>query len=123
LAQAIIQRGKRRSAFSRGGVEAKLREELERLKAKAGLDLDLKVVLEPDAECELSGRVEGKTIYIYECDEERALDALRHEFIDYIVSRAVEPYKEAANKMIQFVNEAAYKRKEEAVEALKKLLP
>jgi len=37
--------------------------------------------------------VEGNTIFNYEVDEEKAIDALRHEVIDYMVSKVIEPYR------------------------------
>jgi len=70
----------------------------------------------------LSGEVRGNTVFIYDPDYEAASSTLRHELIDYLVSRAIEPYKEVANKLILLLNERAYRNKEDVVERLCALL-
>lgn len=45
-----------------------------------------------------------------------------HEFLDYCLSQAIEPYKEVTNRLISLINEDVYRRKERIVEALAKLL-
>ena len=103
-------------------VKNKLAEELERIKIKLGLSLDLRVVWMPDDDSGLSGEIKGKDILIYEREEDKALETLRHEIVDYCVSQAVEPYREVTNKLIKIINEDAYQRKEKIVEALTRLL-
>lgn len=79
----------------------------------------------PSHNSKLSGEVKDKVIFVfvYESRENKAFEALRHEFIDYFVSETIEPYKSVANKLIQLLNEIAYKKKEEEiVENLAKLL-
>ena len=71
---------------------------------------------------EMSGEVRGNAVYVYERDYEEAVKTLRHELIDYLVSRAIEPYKEVTNRLIKMVNEDAYKKKEKVVEALSRLI-
>jgi len=100
----------------------RLEAELERLKRFSGLGLELKVVWKPSPDGTLSGEVKNNVIYVYEVDEEKAVDTLRHEFLDYCVSQAIQPYKEVTNKLIRMINEDAYRRKERIVEALVKLL-
>jgi hypothetical protein len=58
----------------------------------------------------LSCEVTENCIYIY--DEELAL-----EFLDYILSKVVEPYEKVPNKLIGLINEEACTRKERLVEA------
>ena len=99
-----------------------LEDELERIKRLTGLGLDLKVVWAPGADKDLLGEVKGKVIYLYEECGERVLETLRHEFLDYCISQAIEPYKEVTNRLISMINRDAYRRKEEIVEALTKLL-
>ena len=53
---------------------------------------------------------------------EKAGDILRHEFVDYCVSKAIEPCGAATNNLIRSINEDAYGQKERIVEALKRLL-
>lgn len=107
---------------SKGSVQAKLEEELSKLKERVGLGPELKVIWAPNPESSLSGEVRNGTLLIYEPDEDKAIQTLRHEYIDFLVSQAIEPYKSIANKLIQLLNEIAYKRKEEIVEILAKLL-
>ncbi len=103
------------------GSEAHLQEELENLKNISGLGSDLSLVWAPDPGKALSGEVKGSTVYIYDEIEMQALDTLRHEFFDYCVSQAIQPYRQVTNTLIKLLNENAYKRKEEIVEGLRKL--
>lgn len=102
-------------------IQRVLEEELEGLKRRTGVGHELKVVWKP-VESSLSGEVVNGILYVYERDKGLALMALRHEFIDYLVSRAVEPYRAVANRLVQLLNDICYKRKEEVVEALLRLL-
>lgn len=103
-------------------IQKRLDEELERLKRTMGLDQGLKVVWKPDANKALSGEVQGQEIFIYEADEDKALNVLRHEFIDSMVSQAIEPYRKITNSLIKLANEGACRTKEQAVNALERLL-
>lgn len=100
----------------------RLEAELEWLRTFFWLGLELKVAWKPSPDWKLSGEVKGNLIYVYEVDEEKAVDTLRHEFLDYCLSQAIEPYKEVTNRLIRMINEDAYRRKEKIVEALVKLL-
>jgi len=102
-------------------LQRRLENELEKLKRKLGIN-DLQVIWIPDGDPKLSGKVEDNTIFIYEVDEERAIDALRHEVMDYMISKVIEPYRAFANKLVELMNEEAYKRKEQVIETLKKLI-
>jgi len=116
------QKRNRKSVDDKNSVECKLIEELERIKARVGMGYDLKVEWAPSLASDKHGEVRGNVILIYDGELEDSLQTLRHEFLDYLVSQAIVPYKNAANKLVQLVNEIAYKRKEEVVEALAKLL-
>ncbi|MDP2900071.1 MAG: hypothetical protein Q8O47_03800 [Candidatus Bathyarchaeota archaeon] len=99
----------------------KLKEELEWLKRQTGLGLDLNVVWAPGADKALLGEVKGRVIYLYvECGE-RALETLFHEYLDYCVSQAIEPYRMVTNDLIKLLNRVSYERKEEVVGALCRL--
>jgi len=104
--------------FRSQGLEA----ELEQLKKFSGLGLELKVLWKPSADGKLSGEVKNNLLYVYEVDKEKAVDTLRHEFLDYCVSQAIEPYKEVTNRLIRMINEEAYSQKENIIEALTKLI-
>ena len=99
-----------------------LEEELEKLKHKLQIGYELKVIWIPDDNSNLSGEVRGNKIFIYERDEEKALETLKHEFLDYAISQIIKPYKQVANKLIKLINEEAYKKKERLVESLKNLI-
>ena len=99
----------------------RLETKLERLKHLLGLGHHLMVNWIPK-DGELSGEVNGNCICVYEKEEKPALETLRHEFLDYVISQAIEPYKEIANRLILMVNESAYRTKEKLVEALSRLV-
>lgn len=99
-----------------------LEVELKRLEGLLGLSLDLKVVWKPSKDGVLSGEVKNNTIFVYEMSEEKAVNTLQHEYIDYCLSQAIEPYKEITNMLIRIINRECYRKKERIVEALVKLL-
>jgi|YelNatPaOPRAMG01_1025707.scaffolds.fasta_scaffold21407_5 hypothetical protein len=121
-AEKRIKQGNLLKAVGLNSTQFKLEEELKRIKGMLNTGHELKVVWSPSFDSKLSGEVKDKVVYIYESREDKALEAVRHEFIDYLVSQAIEPYKCIANKLIQLLNEIAYKKKEEIVENLAKLL-
>lgn len=93
--------------------------EFDQLKIALRLDNDLVLRWLPDSgRKDLSGEVKGRTVFIYDSDYGTALRTLRHELIDYLVSKAIEPYKEVANKLLLLLNEKAYRGKEDVVERL-----
>ena len=103
------------------GSEANLREELENLKHISGLGSALRLVWAPDPGKTLSGEVKGSTVYIYDESEMKALDTLHHEFFDYCISKAIQPYRQVTNTLIKLLNENAYKEKEVIVDGLRKI--
>jgi len=104
-------------------VQNKLEEELQRILTKLGLNLDLRVVWTPDPPYSLSGEVRDNTIYIYEVEEEKAIQALKHEVIDYLItSRIIKPLVSLINLLIKAREAEIYEEKEEIVEALSKIM-
>jgi hypothetical protein len=99
-----------------------LEEELEKLKRLLKMGYELKVVWLPNGNSSLSGEVKGETIFIYEEEPEKALETLKHEFLDYSISQVIEPYRRIANQLIMLLNEEAYKKKEELIEKLVKII-
>ena len=97
---------------------AKLEEELKRLQQISNLGLGLRVAWVPSPEKALSGEVKGNIIYIYEEDGQKAIEVLRHEVLDHLVSKAIEPYRMVTNELIKLINRDSYKKKEKIVEAL-----
>ena len=109
-------------AVKRVDPQTRLEDELEMMKTISKQGLKLKVLWSPREGGPLSGEVKGKTIYIYESDEEKALDFLEHEFVDYLVTMGIDPFKLMVNSLIKLVNRMAYLNKEKSVEALRALL-
>ncbi len=100
----------------------RLEDELENMKTTSNQGLELKVLWLPSKEGLLSGEVKGNTIYIYEENREEALEVLKHEFIDYLVTSAIDPYRQIMNSLVKTTNRLAYLQKEKIVESLKALL-
>lgn len=104
-------------------VESMLREELDRLQMKLGLSLGLKVVWMPSVDRGLAGEVRNGTIYVYEPQEDEALQVLRHELIDHLItSRIVKPLVNLVNLLIKSREAEIYREKEKLVEMLLRLL-
>jgi len=104
-------------------IQVELEEELERLKHLLNMGFELKVSWVPDLSSKLSGEVRRGQIFIYDPSLDEALATLKHEFLDYVLSRLIAPYREVTNMVIKrFVNERVYRDKEKVVEALIKLL-
>jgi len=103
-------------------VNAKLTEELRKLQRLLNHGHNLKVVWTPRKDSTLDGEVRGSIIHIYNETLDEGLKTLRHEFLDYIISGAIEPYKEVTNSLIALLNKQAYGRKEKLVENLANLL-
>jgi hypothetical protein len=98
-----------------------LKHELARLKSKFKLGSELKLEWVPN-DGSKSGEVSGATIRIYENEPAKALDTLRHEFIEYLLTRdLVAPYKRLINKLISLFEEEMYDRKEKLVQRLQEL--
>jgi hypothetical protein len=98
-----------------------LKHELTRLKFKFRMGHELKLQWIPNSGSK-SGEVTGTTIRIYEADSKKALDTLRHEFIEYLLTRdLVAPYKRLINKLISLFEEEMYDRKEKLIERLQEL--
>lgn len=103
-------------------INDRLSRELEKLKRKLNAGYELTVRWIPTPQSEIFGEVRKNCIYIYVDDEERAVEILKHEFLDYLIVGIIEPYQRFANKLIGLVNEEAYKKKERIIEKLTKLI-
>jgi len=109
-------------AKTQKSVQKRLETELEKLKRILKMGYELKVLWIPNSNSKLSGEVRGDCIYIYEDDEGVAVETLKHEFIDYAISKVIEPYREVTNRLISIINEDAYKKKEKLVDCLCQLI-
>jgi len=54
--------------------------------------------------------------------KETALETMKHEFIDYIVSKPYTIQLKITNKLIESINEIAYQMKEDLVEKISTLI-
>lgn len=80
----------------------RLEEELERLKKESGIGHELVVMWTPNSTSDRHGEVKGSMIYIYDERVERALQTLKHEFIDHLItSRIVKPLVGLVNLLIK----------------------
>jgi hypothetical protein len=110
----------RKETTGRPAIQAELEKELMALMEKLGIS-GLKVLWTPDDSSKLSGEVKGQVIYVYEPSLEKARETLKHEVLDYFVSQPFEPLRRLTNKLIELVNDDAYRRKEKVLEALMEL--
>ncbi len=113
--------------------QKKLEEKLRELQQKTNLGGELKVVWRPGFkrvvrdfmgdEVELRGEVVGEIIYIYEATLEEAIENLKHEFLDSIITdETMQIYADAYNAMKSVIEKHAYERKEKVVDKLVKML-
>jgi hypothetical protein len=100
----------------------RLEAELQWLKRVSGMGFELRVVWDPRTDGSVSGEVKNNAVFVYDVDVEEAVDTLRHEFIDYCFSQAIEPYRQLLNQLILAINREGYERKERVVDGLVKLL-
>jgi hypothetical protein len=110
-------------------VTAMLETELQRLKKLTGLGHQLTLVWLPLGSSTLSGEVKKNVVYVYDEEFEKALETLRHEFLDFLICAAIKPYEEVAvlyramlNGLLAKLGENAYLEKERAVEAISRIL-
>jgi hypothetical protein len=106
-----------------GDVESQLKREFNRLRGLLGFGFELELVWIPGAGKGLSAEVKDGRLYIYEEVPEKALQALRHELVDYLItSKIVEPLVSLINTLIKSREAEIYRAKEVVVEKLVKLL-
>jgi hypothetical protein len=77
----------------------------------------------PQIESSLSGEVAEGIIYVYDEGLRDALETLRHEYLDCILTRKiVNPLTAIVNLLIQDKTREIYRQKERVVEGLSRLL-
>ena len=101
---------------------SRLESELARMKKQFQSAQELKLERTPNNGPKSEG-VMSRTIRIYEADEAKALDTLRHEFVEYVLmTELVAPYKRLVNKLILLFEEEMYDRKEKLIKKLQELI-
>lgn len=102
-------------------VEAKLRERFQSLASALEVH-NLQFVWLPDQNNGLSGEVRSGILYVYESSEEKALETLKHELVDYVLtSKIVSPLVGLVNLLIKSKETEIYREKEKIVDLLSKL--
>jgi len=100
----------------------RLEEELHRWQA-LGLGVALRnIVCSLDTRTDIEAEVVDATIMVYVAEPDAAIDAVRHEILDYEVSMCCRPYVALVNAILAVTKEDAYRTKERLVEKLSKLL-
>jgi hypothetical protein len=99
-----------------------LENELERIQMKLRLNENLGVSWRPDRLRKMDGEVKGRNIFVYSENPDEAVETLRHEFLDFLISRLIRSEREITNRLILLLNERAYREKEDLVEKLAGLL-
>ena len=100
-----------------------LEAELERLRQKTGEGSELEVLWEPHPDSAREGEVKGNLILIYSETPEKALETLRHEYVEWLLNAKIaRPYRLLINKLIEAYEQTPYRQQEQATEAILKLL-
>ncbi len=98
---------------------AKLEEEFERLKRITGMGSELKLLWLPNIPSDVHGEVAGCIVKIYDNDEGEAVKTLRHEFLDYVISKQIiRPLVKQLNMQTELINDLIYARKENVIEKI-----
>jgi len=103
-------------------LKERLKGELDTLKKKSGINTDFKVLWVPKPDSAKEGEVIGNRIYIYSTNFADAIETLRHEFFDAMISGAASPYLDLINALLSVISQKAYQKKEDVVEALVRML-
>jgi hypothetical protein len=102
-------------------VEARLRERFQTLATALEVH-NLRFVWLPSQRRGLSGEVQNGVLYVYESDEEKAAETLKHELVDYVLtSRVVSPLVGLVNLLIKHKETEIYREKEKIVDLLSNL--
>jgi len=89
-----------------------LEDELRKLeKSTCNHNKELEIIWIPKLDAKKEGEVIGNTIYIYSTRSQMALETLRHEFFDLIVSNAIKPYMSLVNALLSVIGEVVIRAK------------
>ena len=104
-----------------------LEAELERLKLKAGMGLEINLEWSPGIVRHKKGKrlleeVSGDTIFIYLKDLDEAMPLLTHAFLEWLLNQNTKRYRLLINKLIEVFEQIHYDQKEKIIEAIAKLI-
>jgi|GEM_PF-2305448 len=105
----------------------RLIKELQRLQQTTNIGYEVKLQWLPgeiqfNNGKQLAEQVIGDTIFIYAKNPERALNLMRHGFMEWILNQHTSPYRQLVNKLITLFEEQYYERKEKLIESLMNIL-
>lgn len=103
-------------------VQMALEKEFAKLETLIPFDGVTAVRWKPESRDKLSGQVVDDVIYVYEEDLNSAVDTLKHEYLDCILTRKIiNPLTAIVNIFIEDKTRQVYREKERIVECLLKL--
>jgi len=104
-------------------IEAKLTALLRNLEVLLGFPKgELRVRWEPQEGAAYDGEVRGRDVIIRDKDPEAAEKTLHHELLDLALTRYETPWRDLCRVLIENFTKTQYKRKEDLVERLVKML-
>ncbi|MGB9672493.1 MAG: hypothetical protein ACPLZY_05040 [Candidatus Norongarragalinales archaeon] len=108
-------------------VEARLRQELERLKRLLGVGNEVEVKWLPHTLKLKDGKqlleeVVGNTIIIYAEKQDEAVKLLHHGFAEWLLNQHTKRYRLLINKLIELFEQIQYEEKEKIADAITNLL-
>jgi hypothetical protein len=113
--------------IANNSVQKLLEKELRSLQSRTGSGYELEVKWLPGQpeyhnERRLAEEVRGNTIMIYAENPRKAVELLRHGFLEWLMNRHTKPYRQLINKLITLFEDLQYENKEKTIEVLEKLL-
>lgn len=104
-----------------------LKKELQRMQRRMCMGYEVTARWLPGTIKYLNGRqlaeeVIGNTILIYVEDPQKAIELVRHGFVEWMLNQHTRPYRQLINKLVTLFEELQYERKEGIIRALEKLL-
>ena len=96
---------------------------MRRLQSLTDLNSSLKVEWVPNGNRDVHGEVRSDIIYVYDEGVEEVVRTLKHEFVDYCITREiVTPFVDLINTLIKSREAEVYRRKEKLAEWFSSLL-
>jgi hypothetical protein len=104
-----------------------LEKQLRNLQRRTGIGYELEVKWLPGqpeyhGERKVAEEVMGNTIMIYTENPRKAMELLRHGFLEWLMNRHTKPYRQLINKLITLFEDLQYENKEKTIEILERLL-
>jgi hypothetical protein len=88
----------------------------------SNLGIPLTVCWLPDPRKSAHGEIKNNVICIYDSDETVAMETFVHELLEFKLKLVTEVYRALVNSLIETYEKLCYKRKEEFLDSLPKVL-